>query len=102
MNPVNTKDQEGLPLLAIKNIPPQSEDPSLKVTQPGIYFGEEPDVYSIVNALTPEFDYPSGNDNMSDFYKGGSGVPVSGFWRRLLFSFYYRDVNLLVTENIVS
>ena len=100
MSPVNTKDQEGLPILSVKNIPPQS-DVGLKVTQPGIYFGEEPDVYSIVNALTPEFDYPRGNENVSDFYKGDGGVPISGFWRRLLFSFYYRDVNLLVTENII-
>lgn len=100
MSPVNIKDQEGLPILAIKNIPPQS-DAGLKVTQPGIYYGEEPDVYSIVNALTPEFDYPRGNDNVSAFYKGDEGVQVSGFWRRLLFSFYYRDVNLLVTENII-
>ena len=51
--------------------------------------------------LTPEFDYPRGNDNVFDFYKGNGGVPVSGFWRRLLFSFYYHDINLLVTENIV-
>ena len=101
MSPVNTKDQEGLPILSVKNIPPESTDPSLKVTQPGIYFGEEPDVYAVVNAQTPEFDYPRGNDNVSDFYKAESGVQISGFWRRLLFSFYYRDVNLLVTENII-
>ncbi len=100
MNPVNTKDQEGLPILSIKNIPPQS-DVGRQVTQPGIYYGEEPDVYSVVNALTPEFDYPRGNDNVSDFYKGDQGVYISGFWRRLLFSIYYRDVNLLVTENII-
>ncbi|HEX3408858.1 MAG TPA: UPF0182 family protein, partial [Candidatus Binataceae bacterium] len=100
MSPVNTKDQEGLPILSIKNIPPSS-DAGLKVTQPGIYYGEEPDVYSVVKAQTPEFDYPSGNDNVTDFYKGDGGVQVSGFWRRLLFSFYYRDVNLLVTENII-
>jgi uncharacterized protein len=100
MNPVHTKDQEGLPVLSIKNIPPQT-DTGIKVTQPGIYFGEEPDVYAIVKALTPEFDYPRGNDNVFAFYKGGGGVPVSGFLRRLLFSFYYRDINLLVTENIV-
>ena len=101
MSPVNTKDQEGLPVLTVKNIPPQSTVPELKVTQPGIYFGEEPDVYAVVNALTPEFDYPRGNDNVSDFYKADSGVQISGLWRRLLFSFYYRDVNLLVTENII-
>lgn len=100
MSPVSTRDQEGLPVLAIKNIPPES-DMGLKVTQPGIYYGEEPDVYAIVRALTPEFDYPRGNDNVSDFYKGEGGVDVSGLWRRLLLSFYYRDVNLLVTENII-
>ena len=100
MSPVHTKDQEGLPILYIKNIPPQS-DVGINVTQPGIYFGEEPDVYAIVKALTPEFDYARGNDNVFDFYKGNGGVPVSGFWRRLLFSFYYHDINLLVTENIV-
>ena len=101
MSPVHTKNQEGLPILYIKNIPPQS-DVGINVTQPGIYFGEEPDVYAIVKALTPEFDYARGNDNVFDFYKGNGGVPVSGFWRRLLFSFYYHDINLLVTENIVA
>jgi len=101
MSPVHTKNQEGLPILYIKNIPPQS-DIGINVTQPGIYFGEEPDVYAIVKALTPEFDYARGNDNVFDFYKGNGGVPVSGFWRRLLFTFYYHDINLLVTENIVA
>jgi uncharacterized protein len=101
MSPVHTKDQEGMPVLYIKNIPPQSSV-GIKITQPGIYFGEEPDVYAIVKALTPEFDYARGNDNVFDFYKGSDGVPISGFWRRLLFSFYYRDINLLVTENIVA
>ncbi len=100
MSPVHAKDQEGLPLLYIKNIPPQSSV-GTKIVQPGIYFGEERDVYAIAKGLTPEFDYPRGNDNVLDFYKGIEGVPVSGFWRRLLFSFYYSDINLLVTEDIV-
>ena len=100
MNPVNTKDQEGLPVLYIKNIPPQSRV-GIEVTRPGIYYGTLPDNYVIVKAQTPEFDYPQGNNNVFDFYKSDGGVPVSGLWRRLLFSYYYRDVNLLVTENIV-
>jgi len=100
MSPVNTKDQEGLPELYIKNIPPASSV-GFNATRPGIYFGEQPDVYAVVNARTPEFDYPRGNDNVSDFYKANSGVPISGLLRRLLFSIYYRDVNLLVTENII-
>jgi uncharacterized protein len=101
MNPVNTKDQEGLPVLYIKNIPPQSSV-GIDVAQPGIYYGTLPDNYVFVKAQTPEFDYPEGNNNVFAYYKGDGGVPVSGLWRRLLFSYYYRDVNLLVTENIVA
>jgi uncharacterized protein len=100
MSPVNTKDQEGLPVLYIKNIPPQS-NVGLKPAQPGIYYGTLPDNYAIVKAQTREFDYPRGNDNVFDYYKGDGGVPVSGLWRRLLFAYYYRDVNLLVTQNII-
>jgi uncharacterized protein len=101
MSPVNTKDQEGLPKLYIKNIPPVS-DISVKIDRPGIYFGETADVYAIVKAATPEFDYPKGNDNVFDYYRADSGVPISGLWRRLLFSYYYRDINLLVTQNIID
>ena len=39
---------------------------------------------------------------MFAYYTGGGGIPVSGLWRRLLFSFFYRDINLLVTDNIVD
>jgi uncharacterized protein len=101
MSPVNAKDAGGLPILYVKDIPPTS-DVGLKVTDPQIYFGEEPDNYCIIKGASPEFDYPRGTQNVYSFYKGDGGVPVSGFLRRVLFSFYYRDINLLVTENIVA
>jgi uncharacterized protein len=101
MSPVHLKDSEGLPILDIKNIPPASSSTTLDVTQPRIYYGEEPDSYVIVKGQSPEFDYPHGNDNVYDYYKGSGGVPVSGLLRRLIFSFYYRDINLLVTGNII-
>jgi uncharacterized protein len=101
MSPVNAKDSEGLPVFYIKNIPAES-DVGLKVPQPAIYFGQEPDSYAIVKGATPEFDYPQGADNVYSYYKGTGGVPVSGLFRRLLFSYFYRDVNLLVTRNIID
>ena len=101
MSPVNAKDSEGLPVFYIKNIPAES-DVGFKVPQPAIYFGQEPDSYAIVKAATPEFDYPLGADNVYSYYKGTGGVPVSGLLRRLLFSYFYRDINLLVTRNILD
>jgi uncharacterized membrane protein (UPF0182 family) len=101
MSPVNKKDAEGLPVFYVKDIPAVS-DVGLKITQPGVYFGEALDNYSVVDGATPEFDYARGADNVFGFYKGSGGVPVSGLLRRLLFSYYFRDVNLLVSENIIG
>ncbi len=101
MSPVNKKDAEGLPIFYVKDIPADS-NVGIKITQPAIYFGEGNPPYSVVDAATPEFDYPVGADNAFSFYKGTGGVPVSGFLHRLLFAYYYRDINLLVTEAIVA
>ncbi|HEY9156917.1 UPF0182 family protein [Candidatus Binatus sp.] len=101
MSPVNRKDTEGLPVFYIKDIPAVS-DVGLKIDQPAIYFGEARDNYAVVDSATPEFDYPKGADNVFSYYGGTGGVPVAGFFRRLLFSIFYRDINLLVTENIVK
>ncbi|MGZ6186169.1 MAG: UPF0182 family membrane protein [Candidatus Binataceae bacterium] len=101
MSPVNAKDSEGLPVFYMKNIPVES-DVGFRLPQPAIYFGQEPDSYAIVKAATSEFDYPLGADNVYSYYKGSGGVPVSGLIRRLLFSYFFRDINLLVTSNILD
>ena len=101
MSPVNLKDSEGLPIFYVKDIPAVS-DVGIKLDQPAVYFGEQRDSYAVVNSATPEFDYPRGADNVFSYYKGSGGVPIAGLWRRLLFSIFYRDINLLVTENIVA
>lgn len=101
MSPVNARDTEGLPILHIKDIPPVSTM-GPKISRPAIYFGEMPDNYAIIKAATPEFDYPHGADNAYSLYQGEAGIPVSGLLRRLLFGYFYRDVNLLVTDNIVE
>jgi uncharacterized membrane protein (UPF0182 family) len=100
MSPVNAKDTEGLPVFYLKDIPAAS-DVGLKIGQPAIYFGEERDNYCVVDSATPEFDYPRGADNVFTYYAGSGGVRVSGLLRRMLFSYFFRDINLLVTENIV-
>jgi uncharacterized membrane protein (UPF0182 family) len=99
MSPVNAKDSEGLPIFYIKDIPPTSSV-GLQITRPAIYYGEEPDNYVVVKAATPEFDYPKGTDNVFSFYQSDSGIHVSGLLHRALFGYFFRDFNLLVTDNI--
>jgi len=99
---VNLMTSEGLPVLHVQNIPPVSEFPILKVDRPEIYFGELTTGYVAVNTGQREFDYPSGERNEYTEYAGKGGVPVNSFLRKMLFSFYFRDVNILLSPLITS
>jgi uncharacterized membrane protein (UPF0182 family) len=99
MSPVNARDREGLPVFYLKDIPPIS-NVGLQLRQSGIYFGEEPDNYVVVKANTPEFDYARGADNVFGYYQADAGIPLHGLLRRLLFSYFFHDVNLLVTTTL--
>ena len=66
LGPVNQVTPEGLPVLLIKDIPPVSTEHSLKVSRPEIYFGQLSSQYVIVNTKSKEFDYPSGEENLSE------------------------------------
>jgi uncharacterized membrane protein (UPF0182 family) len=54
----------------------------------------------IVKGTTPEFDYPRGSDNVYRAYDGKDGVVVGGFAKRLLFAWYFGDLNILLSEYI--
>jgi hypothetical protein len=101
MSPVNTVTAEGLPNFFIKDIPPVSGDPVLKVDEPRIYFGELTREYVVVNSKTAEFDYPSGETNVYTEYRGKGGIPLN-LWSRLLFAIRFGDYKLLVSNNFDS
>ncbi len=98
MASVNEFSQQGLPHLIIKDIPPVSEDSTLKVTQPQIYFGQLTQTPVVVNSKEKEFDYPSGDDNVYNKYQGNGGVRLSNFWRKFLFGWKYDGTNFLFSD----
>jgi uncharacterized protein len=102
IGPVNRMTSEGLPVLSVQNIPPDSAYPILKIDRPEIYFGELAKSYAVVNTGQKEFDYPSGEANVYSTYKGTGGVPVQSFFRKLLFAFYFRDVNIVLSPLITG
>jgi uncharacterized membrane protein (UPF0182 family) len=101
LGPVNQVTGEGLPVLFIRDIPPESTT-NLKVTQPGIYFGERSSSYVVVKTRTPEFHYPKGDDNVVTTYDGSGGVPLASFFRRVLFSIGLPSYQLLFNTDITS
>lgn len=104
LNPVDEVTPEGQPNFWIRNLPPESSFPGggYEVTRPEIYYGQLMDDYVLVKTRQPEFDYPSGDTNVSSHYEGAGGVPLGGWLRRLLFAMRMTDLNLLLSNDITA
>jgi hypothetical protein len=85
LGPVNQVTTEGLPVLFIRNLPPESTV-DLRLTSRAIYFGELSSDHVFVKTNTREFHYPKGDDNIFSTYEGDGGVNVGTFARKALFS----------------
>ena len=101
LGPVNQVTAEGLPVLFVKDLPPNSEV-DLSVEQPSVYFGELSNDYVIVNTDTREFHYPEGDDNVYSEYEGESGIPIGGLFHKLLFSLRFRAFNVLISRQLTA
>tara|TARA_B100000929_G_scaffold274134_2_gene247034 strand:- start:2207 stop:4927 length:2721 start_codon:yes stop_codon:yes gene_type:complete len=99
LGPVNQVTAEGLPVLFVKDLPPNSEV-DLSVEEPSVYFGELSNDYVIVNTDTREFHYPEGDDNVYSEYDGESGIPIGGLFHKLLFSLRFRAFNVLISRQL--
>ena len=98
LNLVNEFTEDGLPNLLIKDIPPVSDIPSLKITRPEVYYGEITNHYVVANSSEKEFDYPSGEDNIYAHYEGSGGVEISNLWRKFLFGYNYGGTRFLLSS----
>jgi uncharacterized membrane protein (UPF0182 family) len=106
-SPVNVVTPEGQPVFELADIPPPADagielDPD-KGAQ--VYYGELSDVpYVVVGTEMNELNYPAsgGQDVVETTYSGEGGIPLGGYFRRLVFAYRYRDVNLLISGLINS
>jgi uncharacterized membrane protein (UPF0182 family) len=98
MAPVSDFTADGLPNFLIKDIPPRTDDEKLRVTRPQIYYGELTDSHVFVNTSEPEFDYPSGAENVYVRYSGVGGVQISNLWRKFLFGWKFDGTRFLLSS----
>jgi uncharacterized protein len=101
LGPVNQISKEGLPEFFVKDIPPGATT-TIQVKSPQIYYGEKTDSYCFVKTLEKEFDYPSGDENVYTEYSGTGGIPVQSLWRKLLFSFRFKEPKIILSSAITS
>jgi len=90
---------DGRPVLLVRDVPPNSPE-SIPIERPEIYFGEKMHGYRIVDTELQEFDYPKGDENRYVNYQGDGGVKLESLWRRLLFTTYFYDVNIMISSYI--
>ncbi len=104
MVPVNEVSPEGQPRLWIKDLPPVSSNGAPTITEPRIYFGESDDHYVVVGARQAEFDIPgdsgAGEIDKTTQWTGSTGVTLDSTLNRLLFALRFRDLDLLISDQI--
>ena len=93
------KDEQGGPVLVVKDIPPRSVT-GLTISEPAIYYGENMPGYQIVSTSVPEFDYPHGDENVYVSYSGSGGIRLDSIWKRLLFAWHQFDANIAITSYV--
>lgn len=98
---VDKVTDSGQPDMMIDSIPPVSDVEEITIDRPEIYFGESTNNYVVVNTDEPEFDYPSGDNNVYTEYEGTAGINMT-LLNRILFAIREGNINLLVSTNIDS
>lgn len=101
MSPANDVGPDGLPTFFVKDIPPKSSV-GIQIDRPEIYYGEDMRDYVVVKTRTPEFDYPSGDENVYADYDGSGGVALDSFFRKFLFAIRFTDPFIMITGNLTN
>src|SRR2546430_6228482 len=102
MNTANGFDAEGMPKFILSNMPVESTAPEVKVMRPEIYFGQEANSDVYVKTKRMEFNYPQGETNNLTSYEGTGGIPIGGFFRRMLIALDRGDLTKLPFSDDVT
>jgi uncharacterized membrane protein (UPF0182 family) len=103
MNTSNEFTPEGMPRFVLSNMPIESSAPDeIKVTRPEIYFGQKTDTDVYVKTNQQEFNFPQGDSASSNVYEGTGGIPIGGFFRRLLLAWALGDLSKLPFSDAIT
>ncbi len=108
LSPANNVTVQGQPDLLVKDIPPvnRSNDPSLDIEQPRIYFTDKAEAdYVIAGTSQPEVDFPigsSGADVATNSYDGTGGVEIGSFFDRVAWALRFGNLDTLISDRVSS
>ncbi|MBV9359393.1 MAG: UPF0182 family protein, partial [Chloroflexi bacterium] len=102
---VNAVDEQGLPQLLVRDLPPQTDEPVLAIDQPQVYYGQEDALYAVVGTSIQEFDRPGAPGEPSEVYanyQGSGGIPVGDAPQRAALALALGDGNLLLSNAVLA
>jgi uncharacterized membrane protein (UPF0182 family) len=105
VNVANQVTEDGQPNFLLRDVPPQAAVPALELEEPRVYFGEtyqegRPVIVKTGDA-PQEVDFPLADEGTAyNEYAGDAGVPLDSIWKRIAFAFRYRDLNLLISDEV--
>jgi uncharacterized membrane protein (UPF0182 family) len=100
LSPANAVTPEGDPELVVKDLPPTGV---IEIDQPGIYYGENLEGYSIVDTEQLEVDFPQQNGtNKTSRYKGKGGVKMDSLAKRAALALRFGDYNAFISGFITK
>ena len=99
MSPVTEVQSGGRPDFFIRDLPPTGEIP---LDRPELYYGLKSLDYVIVNSRMQEFNFPGPDGPVYTHYEGDGGVQLGSFFRRLMYAWQFKDVNILISGEVTS
>jgi uncharacterized membrane protein (UPF0182 family) len=106
LSPANDVTTQGQPDFLVKDIPPVnlSEDTTLNIDQPRIYFSDHAETdYVIAGTTQQEVDFPigsSGAEVATNSYDGIGGVEVGGFFNRMAWALRFGNLDTLISDRV--
>ncbi|HUG42094.1 MAG TPA: UPF0182 family protein, partial [Longimicrobiales bacterium] len=97
MSPVTEIEPGGRPSFLVSDVPPRGPIP---LDRPEVYYGLKSLEYVIARSGMQEFNYPGRDGPVYTSYEGQGGVLLSSFFRRLLYAWEFRDLNILISGEI--
>jgi uncharacterized protein len=102
MNSSNEFTPEGMPQFVLSNMPIESSAPEIKLNRPEIYFGQKTDTDVYVKTKQLEFNFPQGETDNTTVYEGTGGIPVGGFFHKLVLAWALDDMSKLPFSDAVT
>jgi len=117
MSPVTEFTAKGRPEYFAQDIPADGviaiqsknseNEPETVIDNPRIYYGEATTDYVIVNTNTGELDYQAADEGSPRSVRygdigGTGGVNIGSFVRRAAYAWQFRDINILVTNELTD